>query len=140
VGSGSRDVDDWRTNGLYTEDRRLQVPMTLEGHTAVGARYDRVCEVEESPRDPTLVEQISWCKTVLVPRINQGDLLVIRPICCNIIIGDSGSRQEGRRDCGPTLITTMSSGQSVTEYELDTSGLQLMFHYKNSGKIDGKSR
>ena len=30
VGSGSRDVDAWRTNGLYTEDRGLQVPMTLE--------------------------------------------------------------------------------------------------------------
>ncbi len=30
VGSGSRDVDTWRANGLYTEDRGLQVPMTLE--------------------------------------------------------------------------------------------------------------
>ena len=30
VGSGSRDVDAWRANGLYTEDGGLQVPMTLE--------------------------------------------------------------------------------------------------------------
>ena len=30
VGSGSRDVDAWRANGLYAEDRGLQVPMTLE--------------------------------------------------------------------------------------------------------------
>jgi hypothetical protein len=30
VGSESRDVDAWNTNGLYVEDRRLQVPMTLK--------------------------------------------------------------------------------------------------------------
>ncbi len=30
VGSGSRDVDAWRANGLYAEDRGLQVPMALE--------------------------------------------------------------------------------------------------------------
>jgi hypothetical protein len=30
VGSGSRDVDAWRVNGLYVEDRGLQVPMALE--------------------------------------------------------------------------------------------------------------
>jgi hypothetical protein len=30
VGSGSRDVDAWRANGLYVEDGGLQVPMTLE--------------------------------------------------------------------------------------------------------------
>jgi hypothetical protein len=30
VGSGSRDVDACRANGLYVEDRGLQVPMTLE--------------------------------------------------------------------------------------------------------------
>jgi len=30
VGSGSRDVDAWSTNGLYTEDRGLQVPITLK--------------------------------------------------------------------------------------------------------------
>ena len=30
VGSGSRDVDDWRVNGLYAEDRGFQVPMALE--------------------------------------------------------------------------------------------------------------
>jgi hypothetical protein len=30
VGSGSRDVDAWHANGLYAEDRGLQVPMTLE--------------------------------------------------------------------------------------------------------------
>ena len=30
MGSGSRDVDAWRANGLYAEDRGLQVPMTLE--------------------------------------------------------------------------------------------------------------
>ena len=30
VGSGSRDVDAWRANGLYAEDGGLQVPMTLE--------------------------------------------------------------------------------------------------------------
>jgi hypothetical protein len=30
VGSGSRDVDVWRANGLYAEDRGLQVPMALE--------------------------------------------------------------------------------------------------------------
>jgi hypothetical protein len=26
----SRDVDAWRANGLYTEDRGFQVPMTLD--------------------------------------------------------------------------------------------------------------
>ncbi len=36
-------------------------------------------------------------------------------------------------------ITTMSSGHTVTEYELDTSGLQPLFHHKNRGKTDGKS-
>jgi hypothetical protein len=30
VGSGSRDVDAWRANGLCAEDRGLQVPMALE--------------------------------------------------------------------------------------------------------------
>ena len=30
VGSGSRDVDAWHANGLYAEDRGLQVPMALE--------------------------------------------------------------------------------------------------------------
>ncbi len=30
VGSGSRDVDAWRANGLYSEGRGLQVPMALE--------------------------------------------------------------------------------------------------------------
>ena len=30
VGSGSRDVDAWRANGLYAEDRGVQVPMALE--------------------------------------------------------------------------------------------------------------
>jgi hypothetical protein len=30
VCSGSRDVDAWCANGLYTEDRGLQVPMALE--------------------------------------------------------------------------------------------------------------
>jgi hypothetical protein len=30
VGSGSRDVVAWRENGLYAEDRGLQVPMTLD--------------------------------------------------------------------------------------------------------------
>ena len=35
------------------------------GHTTVGARHARVCEVEES--DPPPVEQISWCKVVHVP-------------------------------------------------------------------------
>jgi hypothetical protein len=30
VGSGSRDVDAWHANGLYAEDRGLQVPMTLK--------------------------------------------------------------------------------------------------------------
>jgi hypothetical protein len=30
VGSGSRDVDAWTETSLYTEDRGLQVPMTLE--------------------------------------------------------------------------------------------------------------
>ena len=34
----------------------------------------------------------------------------------------------------------MSSGHDVSEYELDTSGLQPMFHHKNRGKIDEKSR
>jgi hypothetical protein len=33
----------------------------------------------------------------------------------------------------------MSSGHTVTEYELDTSGLQPLFHHKNRGKTDGKS-
>jgi len=43
VGSGSRDVDACRANGLYAEDRGLQVPMTLEhpvtssGKTAPGS-------------------------------------------------------------------------------------------------------
>ncbi len=36
-------------------------------------------------------------------------------------------------------ITTMSSGRTVTECELDTSGLQPMFHHENRGKTDGKS-
>ena len=30
VGSGSRDVDAWRANVLYAEDRGIQVPMALE--------------------------------------------------------------------------------------------------------------
>jgi hypothetical protein len=30
VGSGIRDVDAWHTNGLYAEDRGLQVPMNLK--------------------------------------------------------------------------------------------------------------
>ena len=30
VGSGSRDVDAWHANGLYAEDRGLQVPMALK--------------------------------------------------------------------------------------------------------------
>ncbi len=30
VGSGSRDVDTWHANGLYAEDRGLQVPMALD--------------------------------------------------------------------------------------------------------------
>ena len=30
VGSGSRDVDAWSANVLYTEERGIQVPMTLE--------------------------------------------------------------------------------------------------------------
>ena len=30
MGSGSRDVDAWHANGLYAEDRGLQVPMTLK--------------------------------------------------------------------------------------------------------------
>ncbi len=30
MGSGSRDVDAWHVNGLYVEDRGLQVPMTLK--------------------------------------------------------------------------------------------------------------
>jgi hypothetical protein len=29
VGSGRRDVDAWRANGLYAEDRGLQAPMTF---------------------------------------------------------------------------------------------------------------
>jgi hypothetical protein len=33
-------------------------------------------------------------------------------------------------------ITTMSSGHDVSEYVLDTSGLPLMFHHNNRGKID----
>ena len=38
VGSGSRDVDAWRANGLYAEDRGLQVPMTLEHGNIVGTQ------------------------------------------------------------------------------------------------------
>jgi hypothetical protein len=30
VGSESRDVDAWHTNGLFAEDRGLQVPMALK--------------------------------------------------------------------------------------------------------------
>ena len=30
VGSERRDVDAWHANGLYTEDRGIQVPMTLK--------------------------------------------------------------------------------------------------------------
>ena len=30
MGSGSRDVDAWHANGLYAEDRGLQVPMALK--------------------------------------------------------------------------------------------------------------
>jgi hypothetical protein len=37
VGSGSRDVDSWRVS-LYTEDRGLQVPMTLEHGNIVGTQ------------------------------------------------------------------------------------------------------
>ena len=38
VGSGSRDVDAWRANGLYAEDRGLQLPMTLEHGDIVGTQ------------------------------------------------------------------------------------------------------
>ncbi len=37
VGSGSRDVDACRVNGLYAEDRGIQVPMTLK-HDPVTSR------------------------------------------------------------------------------------------------------
>ena len=30
MGSGSRDVDAWRANGLHAEGRGLQVPIDLE--------------------------------------------------------------------------------------------------------------
>ncbi len=30
MGSGGRDVDTWHANGLYAEDRGLQVPMALK--------------------------------------------------------------------------------------------------------------
>jgi len=35
------------------------------GHTPVGTRHVRVCEVEDS--DETPVEKISWCQVVRVP-------------------------------------------------------------------------
>ena len=38
VGSGSRDVDAWRANGLYAEDRGLQVPIGLEHGNIVGTQ------------------------------------------------------------------------------------------------------
>ena len=38
VGSGSRDVDVWRANGLYAEDRGLQVPIGLEHGNIVGTQ------------------------------------------------------------------------------------------------------
>ena len=39
VGSGSRDVDAWRENGLYTEDRGLCLaPMALEHGNIVGTQ------------------------------------------------------------------------------------------------------
>ncbi len=37
MGSGSRDVDAWHANGLYVEDRGLQVPMVLK-HGPVTSR------------------------------------------------------------------------------------------------------
>jgi hypothetical protein len=37
VGSESRDVDAWHANGLYAEDRGLQVPMVLK-HDPVTSR------------------------------------------------------------------------------------------------------
>ena len=38
VGSGSRDVDAWRANGLYAEDRGLRVPIGLEHGNIVGTQ------------------------------------------------------------------------------------------------------
>ena len=38
VGSERRDVDAWHANGLYAEDRVLQVPMTLEHDNIVGTQ------------------------------------------------------------------------------------------------------
>ncbi len=44
MGSGSRDVDAWRANGLYVEDGGLQVPMTLE--------YDHVTSTGKAATGP----------------------------------------------------------------------------------------
>ena len=38
VGSGSRDVDAWRADGLYAEDRGLQIPMSLDHGNIVGTQ------------------------------------------------------------------------------------------------------
>ena len=38
VGSGSRDVDAWRANGLHAEGQGLQVPIVLEHGNIVGTQ------------------------------------------------------------------------------------------------------
>ena len=80
------------------------------GHTPVGTRHVRVCEVEDS--DETPVEKISWCQVVHVPM--KADLWDRRPIYCNNITRDSGSREEGS---GDSTVVRELQRRVVSEYE-----------------------
>jgi hypothetical protein len=99
VGSESRDVDAWRANGLYPEDRGLQVPMVLRH----GCHGTVTSSVKSAPGpDPRISHrtQIGMFRTI---RMDHTNCLQVGIKTLQSIIPEGDAREvrkerHGRRD------------------------------------------